>query len=244
MTNPVTIYAASTMCAVSYGVEALKNTDTGSTLVSLPLVSVNPAGEFIHEFIATTDRAPSTPDTTIGTPLHQCAQGDSRCHPYRYTPTKIASRKKKIPSNENPTPNAAPNRPIRPGHSRPISYDSTVPDTAPTATSTAMTFDQRRASSSAAASPRLMPIHSAVMVTAANAMPKHARMMWNPSDDPICDRAGTGSAARTCATAPIMPPVRCMPASKLQGRQAMCTAAALRVHVRAPSRSPRNASGT
>src|SRR6201996_1343185 len=213
MTNPVTMYAASTMCAVSYGVEALKNTATGSTLVSLPLVSVNPAGEFIHEFIATTDRAPSTPEITIGTPLHQCAQGDNRCHPYRYTTTKIASRKKKIPSNENPTPNAAPNRPIRPGHSRPSSYDSTVPDTAPTATSTAMTFDQRRASSIAAASPRLMPIHSAVMMTAGNAMPKHARTMWNPSDDPICDRAGTGSTARTCpsASAPIASPVRCPP---------------------------------
>src|ERR1700745_1172964 len=226
------MYAASTMCAISYGVEALKYTDTGSILVILPLVSVYPAGEFIHEFTATTDIAPPIPATTIGIPLHQCAQGDSRRHPYRYTPTKIASRKKKIPSTENGKPIAAPNRPIRPGHSRPISYDSTVPDTAPTATSTAMTFDQRRASSSAAASPRLMPIHSAVMVTAANAMPKHARMMWNPSDDPFCDRAGTASTARTCATAPIAPPVRCIPASRLIDRRAMCTATALRVHVR------------
>ena len=65
-----------------------------------------------------------------------------------------------------------------------------------------MTFDQRRASSIAAASPRLIPIHSAVMITAANAMPKQARMMWKPSDDPICDRAGTGFAASTCAIAP------------------------------------------
>src|SRR5579864_2617866 len=136
-------------------------------------------------------------------------------------------------------PNAAPNLPIRPGHSRPSSYDSTVPDTAPTATSTAMTFDQRRASSSAAASPRLMPIHSAVMVTAANAMPKQARMMWNPSDDPICDRAGTGFTARTCATAPIArPPSAACPLHvriALQSRHAMCTATALRVHVAAPA---------
>src|SRR5580692_5235205 len=200
------MYAASTMCAVSYGVEALKNTDTGFTLVSFPWLSVYPAAEFIHELAATTDTAPSTPDTTMGTPLHQCAHGGSRSHTYRYTPTKIASRKKKIPSSENGKPIAAPNRPIRPGHSRPISYDSTVPDTAPTATSTAMTFDQRRASSSAAASPRLMPIHSAVMMTAAKAMPKHARMMWNPSDDPICDRAGTGFTARMCAAAPSAKP--------------------------------------
>src|ERR1700756_2860778 len=149
MRNPVTMYAASTMCAVSYGVAALKNTDTGSTLVILPWLSVYPAGEFIHEFAATTDSAPRIPATTIGIPPHQCAPGDSRRHPYKYTPTKIASRKKKIPSKENGTPIASPNRPIRPGHNRPISYDSTVPDTAPTATSTAITFDQRRASKSA-----------------------------------------------------------------------------------------------
>src|SRR5215469_11989489 len=109
------------MCAVSYGVEALKNTDTGSTLVILPSLSLYPAGEFIHEFAATTDIAPRTPATTMGIPLHQCAQGDSRRHPYRYTPTKIASRKKKMPSSENGKPIAAPNLPIRPGHSRPIS---------------------------------------------------------------------------------------------------------------------------
>jgi hypothetical protein len=91
----------------------LKNTDHGSTLVILPWLSVYPAGEFIHEFAAITDMAPSIPATTIGIPLHQCAQGGSRCHPYRYTPTKIASRKKKIPSIENGKPIAAPNRPIR-----------------------------------------------------------------------------------------------------------------------------------
>ena len=38
------------------------------------------------------------------------------------------------------------------GQSRPNSNDSTVPVTAPTATVTAVTFDQRRASSSATAS--------------------------------------------------------------------------------------------
>ena len=53
-----------------------------------------------------------------------------------------------------------------------------------------------------------MPIHSAVMVTAANATPKHARMMWNPSDDPICDRAGTGLVALTARTCVIVPSTR------------------------------------
>src|SRR5258708_29745590 len=117
MRNPVTMYAASTMCAVSYGVEALKNTDTGSTLVILPWLSVYPAGEFIHEFAAPTNMAPSTPAATIGLPLHQCAHAGSRRHPYRQTPTKIASRKKKIPSTDNAKPTAPPNRPIRPDHS-------------------------------------------------------------------------------------------------------------------------------
>ena len=69
------------MCVASYGVDALKYTDTGSTLLILPLVSVYPAGELIHEFAATTEIAPRIPDTTIGIPVHQCAQGDSRRHP-------------------------------------------------------------------------------------------------------------------------------------------------------------------
>src|SRR5260370_39849923 len=105
------MYAASTMCAVSYGVEALKNTDTGSTLVILPWRSVYPAGEFIHEFAATTDMAPSTPATTICIPLHQCAQAGRRRHPHRKTPTKNASRKKKRPSTENGKSIAAATRP-------------------------------------------------------------------------------------------------------------------------------------
>src|SRR5580692_7407429 len=216
------------MWVVSYGVEALKNTDTGSTLLILPFLSVYPAGEFIHEFAATTEIAPRIPDTTIGIPVHQCAHGDSRRHPYRYTPTKIASRKKKIPSSENGSPIAAPYRPIRPGHSRPISYDSTVPDTAPTATSTA--------SSIATGSLRLMPIHSAVIVTAANATPKQARMIWNPSDDPICDRAGTGLTAPTARTCVIVPSTRPPYARTAAANDhARCTATALRVHAGEPA---------
>ena len=46
-------------------------------------------------------------------------------------------------STENGSPYAAPYLPIRPGQSSPISNDSTVPDTAPTANSTAATCDQR-----------------------------------------------------------------------------------------------------
>src|SRR5262249_16649095 len=119
------------MCAVSYGVEALKYTDTGSTLVILPWRSVYPAGEFIHEFAATTDMAPSTPATTIGTPLHQCAQGGSRRHPYRYTPTKIASRNKKIPSSHNPKPTPAPTPRADPHHDPRPAQPTHMPPPAP-----------------------------------------------------------------------------------------------------------------
>lgn len=70
----------------------------------------------------------------------------------------MASGRKKIPSALNGMPMTPPKRPIRPGHSSPISNDSTVPVTAPTATSTAMTFDQRRTSSRAAASLRRRPM--------------------------------------------------------------------------------------
>ncbi len=70
---------------------------------------------------------------------------------------KTASVKKKIPSNANGTPNAAPHWPMNLGHSSPNSKDSTVPVTAPTAKVTAMYFDQRWASSIATGSLRLMP---------------------------------------------------------------------------------------
>jgi hypothetical protein len=66
---------------------------------------------------------------------------------------KIASRKKKIPSIAKPIPNASPKRSIIPGHSSPNSNESTVPLTAPTANSTATTFDQRWASRSETSSP-------------------------------------------------------------------------------------------
>jgi hypothetical protein len=72
-------------------------------------------------------------------------------------------------------------------------------------------------------------------VTAANATPKHARMMWNPSDDPICDRAGTGFTARTCAAAPIVrPPSATCPgaATKLS---CYCPGTAVRVRREQPS---------
>ena len=63
----------------------------------------------------------------------------------------------RLEEEEDPHPRTAarthaPYLPIRPGHSSPISNDSTVPDTAPTANSTAATWDQRCARSIASRS--------------------------------------------------------------------------------------------
>ncbi len=44
-------------------------------------LSVNPCGWFIHEFAATTEKAPPIPVITIGTPDQKCAQGFSRFQP-------------------------------------------------------------------------------------------------------------------------------------------------------------------
>ena len=90
---------------------------------------------------------------------------------------KIASRKKKIPSSANGRPITGPYRRINPGHNRPISNDSTVPVTAPTATRTPMACDQRRASFIATMSERFRPMYSAISTIVGSAIPKHARMM-------------------------------------------------------------------
>ena len=62
---------------------------------------------------------------------------------------KIASRKKAMPSSANGRPITSPNSDIMPGHSRPISKLSIVPDTAPTANRTAETLAHFFASTSA-----------------------------------------------------------------------------------------------
>jgi hypothetical protein len=90
---------------------------------------------------------------------------------------KIASVKKKMPSMAKPTPNTSPKRSMKRGQSSPISNESTVPVTAPTANRTAMTVDQRRASRSAVASSFFSPHQFAARVIAGKATPIEARMM-------------------------------------------------------------------
>ena len=89
----------------------------------------------------------------------------------------MASRKKNRPSTPNGSPSTAPYLRIRPGHSSPISNDSTVPVTAPTATSTPIACDQRRASTMATWSGRRSPMNSAISTMVGSAIPRQARMM-------------------------------------------------------------------
>ena len=77
----MTRYAARIMCGTSYGTAGLKITFSGSTDVTLPVVGENPCGWFIHEFTATTEKAPPNPAITTGTPVQKCVHGDRRFHP-------------------------------------------------------------------------------------------------------------------------------------------------------------------
>ncbi len=107
---------------------------------------------------------------------------------------KMASRKKNSPSTANGIPNAPPYRPISTGHSSPISNDRTVPVTAPTANVTAITVDQRRASSSAAGSPAAEADPVRDQDDVGSPTPRQASTMWNPSVNAIWDLAASSSA--------------------------------------------------
>src|SRR5213078_3720580 len=104
---------------------------------------------------------------------------------------RIASRKNAIASRPNGRPNTLPNLPMRPGHSSPSSNDRTVPVTAPTANVTAMTFDQRRARSSATSSRLRTPRQFAMSVIVGSATPIGTRRIWNASVNAICSRAAS-----------------------------------------------------
>src|SRR5688500_12504476 len=86
---------------------------------------------------------------------------------------------------------------MKPGHSKPRSNESTVPDTAPTANSTAVPFAQRRARSRYARSPVRRHRHSASTIRSGMAIPISAKMMWKPSDIAIWVRAARRSVTST-----------------------------------------------
>ena len=75
------------------------------------------------------------------------------------------------------------------GHSRPSSNDSAVPDTAPMAKVTAVSFAQTCASRLASASWWRIHRHSAISISSGIATPIAAKIMWKPSESSIWIRA-------------------------------------------------------
>ena len=96
------------------------------------------------------------------------------------------------PRSANGRPSTSPKRPIRPGHSRPISKLSTVPETAPIANSTAETFDHRSGEPERHRRRRgRCPRRCTTKIIVGKATPKQARTMCQPSENAICSRAGS-----------------------------------------------------
>src|SRR4051794_30180457 len=75
------------------------------------------------------------------------------------------------------------------GHSSPSSNDNAVPDTAPMAKVTAVSFAQTCASRRASSSWPWIHRHSATSISSGIATPIAAKIMWKPSESSICIRA-------------------------------------------------------
>jgi hypothetical protein len=103
--------------------------------------------------------------------------------------------KKANDSRVNDSPIASPKRAMNAGHSSPNSIESTVPETAPTAKSTATALDQRRASAVQRPSPVRRPRHSAHTISHGIPTPSTAKMIWKDSDSAICSRAAVRSSS-------------------------------------------------
>ena len=108
----------------------------------------------------------------------------------------MASVKNAKPSSENGMPMMGPATRMNPGHSRPSSNDSTVPDTAPTANRIAVPRAQRLARSRWTGSPVRRQRRSATTISTGIAIPTTAKTMWNASDIPIWTRAAARSVMR------------------------------------------------
>jgi hypothetical protein len=104
------------------------------------------------------------------------------------------------------------------GQSRPSSNDSAVPDTAPMAKVTAVSFAQTCASRRASASWWRIHRHSAISISSGIATPIAAKIMWKPSESSICTRAAvSGDMSRPVypvsrARSPATFGRRCIPA--------------------------------
>jgi hypothetical protein len=145
--KPVAAKAAMVMCSVCCNADGFNIARMGSIAMTRPPSRSRPAGVFIHEFAITTKTPESAPLTATRMPAARCARDETRSHPYRYTPRKIASVKNANPSRENGIPMMGPAKAMKRGQRSPSSKLSTVPETAPTAKSTAVPLAHRFARS-------------------------------------------------------------------------------------------------
>src|SRR5438034_6782654 len=111
-------------------------------------------------------------------------------------PRKIASRKNAKPSRANGIPKIGPANAMKPGHSRPSSNESTVPETAPPANRIAVPRAHRWARASAASSFLQSQSASAMAMSTGMPMPIAANTMWKASDIAIWERAARRSLTR------------------------------------------------
>src|ERR1700754_2182228 len=106
----------------------------------------------------------------------------------------MASIKKAVPSKEKGMPIMGPACFINRGHSRPSSKDKTVPDTAPVAKKIATPLLHAM----------VMFLYTGLPVRSQNKWETHIKngiaiamqekMMWNPNDKAICERAAIKSS--------------------------------------------------
>jgi hypothetical protein len=150
---------------------------------------VNAAGFCIHAFAATTRIPETRPLSATGMPTSRCCFAVNRSQPYRYSPTKIASRKKAYPSTTKAGPMAGPASHMSFGHRSPSSNDSAVPETAPMANRSAVALPQVRASSRKCSPCPRTKRTSASTMSSGMPMPSAANTMWNASESSICARA-------------------------------------------------------
>ena len=122
--------------------------------------------------------------------------------------------KKANASRANGRPITAPHRPISPGQKSPSANESTVPETAPTATRIPSARAHRLHSAIHTGSPVRFARYSANRSIAGRPTASAAKTMWNPSDTAICARAAWSDVSATIITlvetSGLEPPTPCL----------------------------------
>ena len=190
------------MWIASYQNALLKKTRQTSTSTTLPSRIVMPLGR-VHPAVRSDDRRTcrrlrrARPAARSRSAPTAAAGSSRRCRSRRRSPR--GRRRFPRPRTGSRTPRRS--GPSAPARADPSRTTAPCPDTAPTANSTAATFDQRCASTSASASSRRSARQLAIIVMKVNATPNGTRMMWKPSVNAICSRAGSSCDGSPAASA-------------------------------------------